>query len=61
MKDKSTYTHLTLKAHLVNSLKIKLLLKMNVLGSEQFSFNFDLKTIKISSYKNLELFLKIEA
>ncbi len=34
MKDKSTYAYLTCKAYLVNSLKAKLLLKINVLGSE---------------------------
>lgn len=56
---KLIYAYLIYKTHLIENLKAKLLLKINVLELKQFFINFNLKTARVESYRDIELFLKI--
>ncbi|KAJ9484139.1 hypothetical protein VN97_g9234 [Penicillium thymicola] len=44
-----------IEAHLVENLKAKLLIGMDVIGHEGFRLDFDAKTVKIPSYIGLEV------
>ena len=45
------------KFHLVNDLKIKILINMNVMNSEQMIFNFDSNSLMISICQKMKIFI----